>query len=88
MTPATCAIFTKDCTFEELVLEEDNRVKLLFEIYDLDHDNKISFEEFLLFYKNCCIDKEYVVRENLYAFKFSSDLLPFRRDSTNNTYLQ
>ena len=88
MTPSTCANFTKTCTFEETVFEEDNRVKGLFDVYDLDKDEKISFEEFLLFYKNCCNDKEYVVRENLYAFKYSADLLPFRRDATNSTYMQ
>ncbi|CDW89068.1 ubiquitin carboxyl-terminal hydrolase family protein [Stylonychia lemnae] len=87
MTPATCATFTKACTFEEHVTEDDQRVKGLFDIYDLDMDGKITFEEFLLFYKNCTIDKEYVVRENLYAFRYTSDLLPFRKDELNATYL-
>lgn len=32
------------------------------------------------FYRNCCFNKEHVVRDNLTALKFRYNLTPFRED--------
>jgi hypothetical protein len=65
MTPQTCVEFIKSCTGENCALDDD-RVLYMFTTYDLDHDDKINYTDFMKFYTNCCLEKEDVVRSNLY----------------------
>ena len=72
MNNSTCAMFTQCCTEEELVSEDDIRIKEMFTTYNEDRDSKLKEHEFLKFYLECCKTKEIIVRENLRALKFNN----------------
>ena len=87
MTPKGCAAFTRTCT-EDNCTEEDGRVVGLFLKYDTDKDNRLTEEDFLAFYRHCCKEKEDVVRHNLYAHGYRSDLRKNVRDEDSECVLQ
>ena len=75
-----CAAFARTCT-DDYVTEEDIRVVGFFDTYDKDRDNKLTEEDFLDFYRTCTIEKEEVVRQNLFSHGYKYDLRKIIKDT-------
>jgi len=80
MTREFCGKFVKDVTnTQENIPVDDHRINFLFESYDLNKQNFIPREGFILFYTECLKNSEklQIVWDNLYNMGIRNDLRKF-----------